>query len=138
VFAEIFDKDEQSKEMIIEDLSANVVEDFLCFLYTGKVAENVNAMDLFAIAAKLNVQRLKLLCENLIIDELDQESAQKVFNLAHKYKSNELIKSAFEEITKMFPDRKLPNDLMNDPQTLNELIDLKIKTDALLNKFKNV
>jgi hypothetical protein len=135
VFAEIFEKDEQSKEMIIEDLSAEVVEDFLRFLYTSKVSENVNAMDLFAIAAKLNVQRLKLISENLIIKSLDQENAQKVFNLAHVYKSEKLKKSAFKEITKMFPNVTLPGRLIEDPEAVKELITLKLKTDSILKKF---
>ena len=44
-----------------EDLSAKVFEDFLSFLYTGEVSENVNTMDLFAIATKLKVDRLKVI-----------------------------------------------------------------------------
>jgi hypothetical protein len=131
VFAEIFKKDEQSKEMIIKDLSAEVVEDFLHFLYTGKVAENVNAIDLFAIAANFNVQRLNFICEKLVIESLDQENIVKVFNLAHKYKSDELKKSAFKEITKIFRGKKLPDDLMNDPEKFKKIIEARRNYDSL-------
>jgi hypothetical protein len=95
-------------------------------------------MDLFAIAAKLNVQRLKLIAENLIIKSLDQENAQKVFNLAHKYNSENLKKFAFKEISNMYADADLPDGLMNDSKSLKDWIDLKVQADCILNKFRNL
>ena len=60
-------------------------------LYCSEVEEKlVNIMDLFAIATKMNVTRLKSICKNLILESLDQTNAQKVFKLAHFYKSEEM------------------------------------------------
>jgi Leucine-rich repeat (LRR) protein len=132
VFAEIFEKDEQTKEMIIQDLSAEVVEDFLRFLYTGELSDDVNAMDLFAISAKLNVEHLQTIYVDMMIESLVQTNAEKFFDLAHKYKSEKLKMSAFEEIRKIFPDKKLPDSLMNDPEKVKKLLEAKRNLDSML------
>ena len=78
-----------------EDLSAKVLEDFLSFLYTGEVSIESN---------------------------FDQGNAQKVCNLALKYESVELKNFAFREISKKVPDKKLPDGLMDEPESLKESI----------------
>jgi hypothetical protein len=47
-------KEKQEKKMIIDDFSANIVEEMLRFMYTGRVTDESmeTAIDLFSLAAR--------------------------------------------------------------------------------------
>ena len=88
VFAEMFEEDKNAKEMKIEDLSADAVEELLCFMYTGKYSkETKKSFELFALASKLNVPEMKLISEEIILDSLIESNAYKIFMLGHRYSS---------------------------------------------------
>jgi kelch-like protein 24/35 len=112
-FAEMFDQDPDEVEMRIEDLSAEAVEIFLRFLYTGKL-ENFEAksLEIFALATKLKVPDLKESMLKLVMTRLDESNALKTLSFAHSIGSDELKGAAFEAIKKMFPYRKLPKSMI--------------------------
>jgi BTB/POZ domain len=63
VFAAVFDnnmKEAQTGKMVIGDFRADVVEAMLRFLYTEEIQDEKDAMDLFAIAIKYDVAKLKI------------------------------------------------------------------------------
>lgn len=130
-FSRIFEESE-SNEMEINGLSAGIVEDFLRYIYTGRISDHSNVMELFKIAAKMEVSALKYLCEEKILELLDPSNAEKIFDLAHAYSSDDLKVMAFNEIKKMFNGASLDNDLMNHPDCLKDLIKAKHIYDSLL------
>jgi BTB/POZ domain len=135
-FAEMFDSDENASEMKIEDLNAEAVEEFLRFLYTGEISSEVHSFELFALASKLKVHELKSLTEEMILNDLDDTNAYKVFTLGHRYESETIKNAAFEEIRKMFPDKKLADDLVENLDKVKELIEMKLKFDNFFEKFE--
>ena len=124
VFAAIFENDMKEKKdgiMHIEDFSAETVEDFLHFLYTGEVQAE-NAMDFFAIATKYEVKLLREQTEKIIMRNIDHSNAVDVFCLGHLYLSEEMKVAAFSKIKQMFPKKDLDDSILDDPLTLKKLI----------------
>lgn len=138
VFADLFKSSVkgQSREMKIQNCSAAVIEEFLNFIYTGRMKTYNNTTELFALATKFKVCELKSICEEIILDNLDESNAYQVFTLGRLYKSTEMKQKAFDEMNGMFPGSLLDSDLINNPDRLKELIDAKRHCDSLLQKCK--
>ena len=94
VFAAIFSSIERKTPIIISDVSAAAVEQFLTFIYTGEVSEVVDVKDLFILASKYKILRLKEFCEDIIIDEIDDWNASEIGELGKRYKSKALTYAA--------------------------------------------
>lgn len=119
-------RDTQASEMNIHDLSAEAVENFLRFLYTGDMPDIDKVMDVFALSAKLNVPELRSICERIICEHiLEQSSAYKIFVLGHAYNSESLKLSAFYEIKSMFPESELAESLIDHPEKIKELLEIR-------------
>lgn len=126
VFAAMFQNDMKELrlgEIVIEDFTASAVEDFLKCLYTGEIEDEANTVEIFALAAKYNIQDLKTICKNIILKKIDGSNAIEILNLAHLYGSDDLEKSAFVKIQKTFPEIKFPSNLINKPEALKSLIE---------------
>lgn len=137
VYADMFESQAQTaNEMKIQDISAEAVHDFLRYFYIGEYPENCNVMDVFALAAKLKVMELKLICEKMISENvLCNSNAYNVFMLGHVYDSSKLKVAAFYKIKSMFPDANLSDDLMKEPENLRKLIEYKSGYEDLMQKF---
>lgn len=95
---------------------------------SGEAPDPANTIDVFALAAKLDVPELKLICMQTICDDfLDLSNAFKVFKLGHVFKSEKLKLAAFDKIKLSFPDANLSEELLREPDDLKRLIDLLIK-----------
>lgn len=109
----------------IEKYDPEAVQQFFGFLYTGHIANEKHAMELFALAAIYEVLNLKLICEEIMMKNLNFSNAYDVFTLAHLYSLEDLKKKAFAMIQKRFPDGELEDALFGNPSRLKELIDAK-------------
>lgn len=101
VFGAIFESEMQERkenQMTIEDFSQEAVEDFLYYLYTGEVASEFNAMELFALASKYDVTFLRASAEKVVLANLDGSNALEVLSLGNLYQSEEMIENSFAEI----------------------------------------
>jgi hypothetical protein len=135
-FAETFE-DPKAVEMKIEDLSADVVEEFLRYLYTDTFDENTeNPLGIFALASKLKVPELKSMSEVLILNCLNPNNAFKVFTLAHIYGSATLKEHSFKVIREIFPERNLPAKLMEDFNLMKKIIEAKEIMDLLFEEAR--
>jgi BTB/POZ domain len=137
-------KEKQTGKMTIDDFSADVVEEMLKFIYTGQLKNNSNAMDLFAIASKYDVAKLKDVCEKLILRNIDETNALEIFALGYLNTSDKMKRTAFRTIQQMFPNKELKETEMENikPEELKELIDtyrelqeMQTKMDSKLKKF---
>lgn len=123
VFATIFENDVIKME--IENFNATAVEDFLRFFYTLEIQEEIHAMEIFALASKYNVSKMKAAAVKIILRHVNNENATEVLNLGNLYGSEELKNKAFEEIEKMFPGVTLPVKIKDKPEDVEELIEKK-------------
>lgn len=93
---------EESKQsqMTIVDISKEIFELFLQFLYTD-LSPNISleqATELLKVAEKYDVQKLKKICDNVMVKLLEKTSpTHDIFQLAHAYNcSKELKDKAFK------------------------------------------
>lgn len=115
-------KERQTSEMKIFDFDARTVEGFLRYCYTGQVQDKENAMNLFEIASKYDVSQLMSVCEDIVVENIDESNIYKVFCLGKLHPSSIMKYSAFEKIQQMFPEKEL-KDLINDPESLEKLLE---------------
>lgn len=139
VFQAIFEndmKERRSGEMRIEEFAERTVEEFIHYFYTGEVRDDNNAMDLFAIAAKYDVETLKTMCEKFLLQKIDRSNAFDILNLGHLYSSEKLKGASFRVIKKIFP--KLSNLAINDRENLKKLIDTYNNFEDIYNLLKTL
>ncbi|CRK99764.1 CLUMA_CG013079, isoform A [Clunio marinus] len=141
VFTSIFEdkmKDRPSDEIQMKNINSEVVKTFLKFFYTDEIEkeENLNLLELFSLAAKLKVETLVSIIEDMIIDDLNDDNAIEIFELACRFNYDGMKTSAFEFIQSMF-DEPLKDELMNQPEVLKELVEAKRKINSILNKLKS-
>jgi Leucine-rich repeat (LRR) protein len=130
--------------MKITDFSSDTVEQLLRFMYTGKL-KKWNAIEVYAIAAKYDVKLLKERTEKIIVDNVNESNAIEVFGLGYLHNSDVMKRAAFGEIEKMFPDRMLDYELIENPEDLKQLIEAHCKfleaeaeLDSTLKNFEKV
>lgn len=115
VFNAIFSNDlEESKSGRVEltDVSAEVVEEMLNFMYTGKsvleqqtyydgenrgIDQNL-AIGLLQVADKYQLDKLKVICEDALADSLTEESVNKILALSCLHRTSSLKHQCIEFI----------------------------------------
>lgn len=125
VFAATFENDMQERRtstVEIVEFSFEAVETFFHFLYTGEIPEATHAMELFALAVKYDVPALTLICEDIILENVDQSNAFEVLTLGNLYSSDDMKNLAFAKIKKIVPAVALTFELKSKPQLLKELL----------------
>lgn len=126
VFLAMFDNEmheRQTNQVIIPDFSADAFEEFLKFLYTARIPDECNAMELFAIASKYDVSQLKKICQEYVLKNLNESNALDVLNLGNLYCSEEMIQNAFNAIVKKYPDISFPDHSKNSPNIVKEALE---------------
>lgn len=102
------------------------------YLYTGNLPQEVNAMELFAIASRYKVKSLIPAAEEMVMRIIDQANALEVFNLANQYHAIDLKRASFSVIRNMFPEGALDNGALNKPVQLNKLMETKKTCDSVI------
>ncbi|CAG0905770.1 unnamed protein product, partial [Cyprideis torosa] len=90
VFASMFQHEmveKQTGEVRINDISADVIEELLRFMYTGNVKNIEKNRELFAAAAKYNLEALKKICEKRLACSLSSENLYQTLVLAELHES---------------------------------------------------
>lgn len=133
VFAAIFKtnmKESLENEMKIEEFSGEAVKEFLGYLYTNKYPRKENAMELFALASKYDVNQLRTTTEKIIVFNIKEENVIEIYDLGHLYNSGVLKTAAFTTIKEMFPMFNIPDSLIEYPETLKSLVGARRERDA--------
>lgn len=71
----------------ITGFDAEVVEEFLQFLYLGKLAKDTQVLQLFKLAVKFNVQALKELTEEILLTRISESSIAALSDIVHMFDS---------------------------------------------------
>lgn len=118
------------------------VEEFLRYLYTGKIPDETNAMELFALSSKYDVPALKSYWEKIVIQNLDESNALEIFSFGHLHDSENMKTLAFKMIKKLIPGVKLPDELIEHPEDLKEIVEAgmtrKRKIQEAEDEFKTI
>lgn len=103
-FSAMFKSDNEEMRtgrMTITDFSDEAVEEFLRHFYTAELPSILNAMEMFALAAKYDMPVLKEMCEDLISENIDQTNATEIFNMARLFDSEDIKTLSLLEIKRM-------------------------------------
>jgi Zn-finger domain-containing protein len=85
-------REREKKEMIIDDIDSETMQEFVNFLYTGKVKciENVVNSLLYA-AEKYEVLELKYVCLTYIKQNLSEDNVWEILLIAHMCSEERLL-----------------------------------------------
>jgi Leucine-rich repeat (LRR) protein len=128
-------KESKSNRMKIVDFSSDAVEEFLKYFYCGEITK-LNAMEVFALAAKYDVPELKDMAEAFVAVNVDQENAVKVLKFGNVHESDIIMRAAFTQIKMFVEDPSLHDKMMKKPEELYELVAAKRDLDRTINISK--
>jgi BTB/POZ domain len=132
----LFAKEKELAEMSIEDFTAEAVEKLIEYIYSGELLGELHAIELFGLASDLQIPELRAKCEKIILTKIDQTNAENIFALSHRYGSEDMRNLAMNEIKKMFPGIDFPNEVLNNPAHLKDIIEAKRKSETAKNQLE--
>jgi len=131
--AEILKNNPEVENLNLVDISVEIFEIILKFLYTDELPDDdgTKFMHLFVAAGKLKIEELKNYAGNKVIEQIDDENALEILNLSNRYKIFELREKAFEEIKKKYSNIEMNDEWAKDPEKLARIIqNYKMKEEA--------
>lgn len=138
VFSAMFNHDmeeNRTNEMTINEYSAEVVQDMVRYIYTGKIRNVDNIVDLYAISSQYWITGLQQLCQEIIIENIDESNMIEVLKIGHMYSSQRMKQAAFKKFSENFSLKPLDEKLIDRPDKLEKLIQLKRQFDAECNQI---
>jgi hypothetical protein len=113
--AEILRNNPEAENLHLTDISVEVFEKILKFLYTDELTyEDAGSLNLFAAAGILKIEDLKNFAAVRSTNLIKKETVQEVLLLSDKFGHEELRNNAFGEIKKYYPKIKFENSWIND------------------------
>jgi BTB/POZ domain len=131
-------QERETNRLEIVDFTADAVEAFLEFLYTGKLEDGANAMEVFELAVKYDVKYLREFATDFIMDCIDDTNVINVLKFAKLHESTHIKRAAFATVKKILKESDLNKELMDNPDRVEELIKIKRDIAELNKKYKNL
>lgn len=133
--AEIFKENPKLDEIIFEDIEVEVFEILIIYIYDDILPDKYDdkSLKVFAAAGKLKLHYLKNHVGKILYDNLNPENSFEILKFASKYNCGELRRKSFIEFKKLFPDKKIKDDLINHLDKLKKLLDAKKVLNGKLN-----
>lgn len=127
VFASMIETDEQvavSNKLEIKDCSGEVVEEFLRCLYGSpiKVENYENALTLYSLASTFEVDELKLMLEEVLLNNLEDEHAIKALKIGNLHSAEKIIAAAFHRIKRKYPNDIQAEGLKHKPERVEDIV----------------
>jgi len=133
VLRKMFEENPDANELQLENIPADIFKIVLEVLYDEGLEDEVDdpltLKELLSAAFKLEMDLLKNFVAEKLCLVVDSENAAEMLMLATKCNSQILKLKAFDEVKRIFTEKKLKDDAINDPTTLVDLVE---KFSALL------
>lgn len=125
VFGEMFTSEDDNKMSRFEmsEFKTDSIMQFLEYFYTGAIKDDENALELFELAAVYKVHNLMSMCEEILSNNLNESNYLQIFKLADRLNVQTLKEKAFESIKRITPLENLQTDLMDDPESIKQLVE---------------
>jgi len=122
--AEILKNNPEVENLNLVDISVEIFEIILKFLYTDElpVSNTTNFLHLFAAAGKLKIQELKEYAASKLLNMMDAENVLEIFNISTKYEHYELKIKAFNQIRAKYPKVDIKDEWITDGENIEKLI----------------
>lgn len=116
------------------DWSAEIVEAFLDYFYELKIPAREHAVEVYKLACKYEVAKLKYVCEDLIYCTLEASNALEIFTLATGQYKSEILKSfAFSKLQSVF-GASLTDNLIDHPEKMKQFVQMMHELNDLMTK----
>ena len=121
-------KEKTENEAKIDVFSPESFLDFLNFLYTDSVEDiKAHVIELLEMADMYQVEGLRALCENTLLDNLDEENAGDIFQYAHLFSCGAKLKKASVVIIKrqiaLVCHENIPEAFCDEPEKVKKMIE---------------
>ncbi|CAG9811222.1 unnamed protein product [Chironomus riparius] len=132
--AETFSENPDAESLKLIDITEEMFEKILKFLYTDELPgeAGMNYVQLFGAAGRLQIIELKNFAVEKILENISNLNALELLTMANRYKNDELIHAAFEEVKKKYPEIPFKDDWSKDPERIKKVIEaLRKKEEAI-------
>ncbi|KAL7013169.1 hypothetical protein ACKWTF_015231 [Chironomus riparius] len=129
--AEVLRKNSDVQNLNLVDISVEIFEKILKFLYNDELpgADWTDFLGLFSAAGRLQIQELKDYAAQKVIKIVGSENALEVLNLSNKYEHDGLMQKAFQEIKKKYPESKFKDELISSREKVEKFIEFLKKIE---------
>jgi len=136
--AEILKNNPEVENLNLVDISVEIFEIVLKFLYTDELPgdKGINFIHLFAAAGKLKIEKLKNFAATKLMNQIDDDNALDVLKLSNKYDHEELRREAFKGIKKKYPNVELKDIWAADTEKLEKAIEIIKQREEADRKMK--
>lgn len=130
-------KESESGIIKLEDISGDLMEDILSFIYVGVIdLDELRAFDFYCISDRLRVQVLKDKCSNFLIKNMNLSNCLMIARLGESYSDSETEKAAITYLTQSFCSFISHEDFLD--LTKNELVRVIERDDLNVEKEEDV
>lgn len=112
----------ETKCFTVQGVSVDSVEQFLRYLYTGKLPTVIDLADFGALATRLSISDLKESCEERMINSIDGSNIMKFLYYSKFFHAVNIKTAVFKYIKIICPDIPLNDDLMQNLETLRDIL----------------
>jgi len=124
--AEILKNNPEVENLNLVDISVEIFEIILKFLYTDELPgeDGTNFLNLFAAAGKLKIEELKDYAAFKLMNQIDDENALDILKISNKYDHEALRQEAFKGIKKKYPNVELKDEWAADTEKLEKVFNI--------------
>jgi hypothetical protein len=136
VIADLLKNNPATQELTLKDVKESTFKMIHDFIYSDQLPDTADRLEVFTAAAKLRMDDLKEQAAAYLLVNLDEHNCFEVLVMSNIFEHEQLREKAFEIIrTKIFPDRKLSDELMKQPEKLRSIIMAKRRLEEELNNL---
>jgi len=135
--AEILKNNPEVENLNLVDISVEIFEIILKFLYTDELPgdDGTNFLQLFAAAGKLKITKLVKYAATKIIGQVDSENAFEILRHSVFFGLDDLKQKAFQEVKKKYENISFNDELIDNPEKLVKIIATFKKREEAQKKF---
>lgn len=126
--------DDETTTLVIDGCNGDSVEKYLRYLYTGEGLNMDNSVEIFKVATVLADDKIRELCEEIVVANLSDDNAGDMLELANQYDSTRMLEASFDRIQTMYPAYFNFEDAKFKPEHVKEILRLQKAIEALNDK----
>ena len=123
--SEIIKNNPEAEKLNLLDMSVNIFEIILKYLYTAEVPcdDEFDSLRLFAAAGRLRIEQLKNFAAMKILEKINGENAFEILKLCNTYEQRELRQKAFDMIKKKYPRITFEDEWIAEPESVRKIVE---------------
>lgn len=138
VLLRMFENNPEAKVLELADISPNVLNLILNFIYEKRFPNKEHVMlEVYAAAGKLEIEPLRRYAEYKLASIVNSSNAYEMLLMSNKYESEQLKTAAFEFIKNLIPEKAIKPEWRAAPEKLRTLMMAKRKRDEIVKEAMN-